>query len=472
MSLICKECHEKLLGCCQYDGNPNDIQIGITFPEMHRIMKEKNLSYADFIVKDEIEENIINLLSTQIHPIFKGIFSGNLRFRLKTIEGKCVFLTDKGCSLSNESKPHYCKLYPFWLQKDSDKLQILLSEKCLAQKQAVNIPELMKIIGTDREEIVTIFRTLESDVVEHVEEIGNYSGKIFSNNFSFQKLTSDHKARVVEMVKDIWEGDDYLPAIYDKWVSDESGEFIGAFYEGELVGLGKLSFYALGYAWLEGLRADPNAKIRGIATALNGYFINRIQDYKPIYAIEFNTYYANFASIHCAEKHSFKKVATYSYKTLDLSESRIDLVLEKYELQSELELTKIIGFIENSSFIQENRLCRGWEAYPVIPEIINKRFIDQNQVLSITESDGISALLLFEKDYIQNIMHICFIDGDTSEQVELLLQQIIMESRKAELREVDLAVPANFRFRDLINKYNFQSMEQEEDYLMFRHQSE
>ncbi len=74
-------------------------------------------------------------------------------------------------------------------------------------------------------------------------------------------LPSD-AADVLEFIKFIWEGHDYIKYVWDEWLADPEGLMVVAEYAGHAVGLGKLSRSAPGQWWLEGLRVDP--KVQGL----------------------------------------------------------------------------------------------------------------------------------------------------------------------------------------------------------------
>jgi len=58
----------------------------------------------------------------------------------------------------------------------------------------------------------------------------------------------------LQISKDIWEGDDYIPEIFDKWIADPYGEFVGLFDENTLVAFGKMTYLTPTDVWLEGLK--------------------------------------------------------------------------------------------------------------------------------------------------------------------------------------------------------------------------
>src|SRR3981081_1855540 len=74
--------------------------------------------------------------------------------------------------------------------------------------------------------------------------------------------------RVSELTKDIWNGHDYLPAVFDDWVGDSASSFQALEVDGEVVGLQRLRPYAPGLVWYEGLRIATTHRRRGLARAM------------------------------------------------------------------------------------------------------------------------------------------------------------------------------------------------------------
>src|SRR5712691_6231857 len=74
--------------------------------------------------------------------------------------------------------------------------------------------------------------------------------------------------RVVEMTRDVWNGRDYLPRVFDRWVGDAGAAFQAAEVEGVVVGVQRLRPYAPGLIWYEGLRVAAEHRRHGIARAM------------------------------------------------------------------------------------------------------------------------------------------------------------------------------------------------------------
>jgi GNAT superfamily N-acetyltransferase len=75
-----------------------------------------------------------------------------------------------------------------------------------------------------------------------------------------------------------WEGDDYVPEVWEEWLADPGGALIVGEIEEDgsrVVALSKITFQPAGQVWLEGMRVDPGYRGRGIA----GRFLEYSFDY-------------------------------------------------------------------------------------------------------------------------------------------------------------------------------------------------
>ena len=73
---------------------------------------------------------------------------------------------------------------------------------------------------------------------------------------------------VLELTKTIWEGRDYIPYVWERWLADAEGKLIVAEHDGQVVGISKLSRLSQEDWWMEGLRVHPEFEGRGIASRL------------------------------------------------------------------------------------------------------------------------------------------------------------------------------------------------------------
>lgn len=87
-------------------------------------------------------------------------------------------------------------------------------------------------------------------------------------DLEFRPLRATDRARVEEITADIWDGNDYLPQVFDEWVADPAANFDGAELNGVLVGLQRVRPLGDGVLWYEGLRVASTHQRQGIARAM------------------------------------------------------------------------------------------------------------------------------------------------------------------------------------------------------------
>lgn len=76
------------------------------------------------------------------------------------------------------------------------------------------------------------------------------------------------RERVIELTRDIWDGHDYVPRVFDDWVSEAGATFQAIELDGVVVGLQRLRPYSSGLIWYEGLRVASTHRRQGLARAM------------------------------------------------------------------------------------------------------------------------------------------------------------------------------------------------------------
>jgi len=133
-----------------------------------------------------------------------------------------------------------------------------------------------------------------------------------SGNLSFRKALPQDKAAVLAICAQVWEGDDYIPYVWDTWLADPIGQLTVAVLDDQVVGLGKLTRLARGEWWLEGLRVDPAHRQRGIGRHLHEYQV-ALADEIAGGMLRFATSSANTSVHHFAARTGFTRVGNYSF---------------------------------------------------------------------------------------------------------------------------------------------------------------
>jgi len=119
---------------------------------------------------------------------------------------------------------------------------------------------------------------------------------------------------VIALTSLIWEGDDYVPYVWEDWLKDPQGLLAVAEFGGKIVGLCKLSQMAARDWWMQGLRVHPDFQGRGIASHLHDYVLDYWQR-NGNGAVRLATSSIRLPVHHLCERTGFVKIGEYCLYT-------------------------------------------------------------------------------------------------------------------------------------------------------------
>lgn len=114
----------------------------------------------------------------------------------------------------------------------------------------------------------------------------------------------------------IWDGEDYVPTVATKWLSDPSGRFLIAEHEGVVRGFGRIVMHTSVDAWAEGLRVDPSFRRHGVARTIVRYLLDEARALGAT-SLRFSTSIDNIGSITLNESFGCKKIAGLHFFNCD-----------------------------------------------------------------------------------------------------------------------------------------------------------
>jgi GNAT superfamily N-acetyltransferase len=120
------------------------------------------------------------------------------------------------------------------------------------------------------------------------------------------------KPQMLELTKRIWDGEDYLPYVWDEWLADSEGVLAVTELAGQIVGIGKLTRLTSDQWWLEGLRTHPDFEGRGLASHLTDYLLAAWQ-HAGGNVIRLTTASFRVPVHRLSEKRGFVKIGEYSF---------------------------------------------------------------------------------------------------------------------------------------------------------------
>lgn len=281
-----------------------------------------------------------------------------------------------------------------------------------------------------------------------------------------RKIKPEDKSCVLEIASKIWEGDDYLPQVFDEWIKDPNGVFAGLWENEILIGFGHLKYLTPSDIWLEGLRKDPDLNVKGVGEKLSHYYLKILKKNPNITSVRFSTYFDNIASIRLNEKLGFKKILYLSHKELELKKNKKSQVHSN--LIKEKSFNKIQKYIENSSFLKfsKNFISKGWTVYPYSRELL-KQFYDDEQILSFNENDVIKGVAIYSKVNYKDVFWISFLEAENELVYAELLKYLINFALNQKKKFIEINIPELNKLKKVCAKYKFESWEQENDFFLY-----
>lgn len=282
--------------------------------------------------------------------------------------------------------------------------------------------------------------------------------------FVFRPAEIRDRDAVEKISAKIWDGDDYMPYVFDAWCADTDGEFTMIEFEGAVVGFAKLTFLTPHDAWMEGLRKDPDTTVRGVGTALSRHYLRLLKHRKDLRSVRFSTYFGNTQSRILNERLGFEVVRIMSVqsKKYESEVSRTEFPhIEQCSADEE-----VMEFIRASQWF-DTFLCDGWRVYPYTEEILKEKFCTPGALWGIREQGKLCALVLLRIDCERQHGKIIFLAAQKKEYAQELFafaQYSIMEKGYDYCEAiVQTQHPAKQYFAD----NGFISWEQEDDFLIY-----
>lgn len=170
----------------------------------------------------------------------------------------------------------------------------------------------------------------------------------------FRKVEKTDKKQILDLIKDVWDGTDYIGNIFDEWTAEPAGEFTCLVLDDGIVAISKMTQLNAERVWFEGLRVASSHRKRGLGKQFMEYQIKRAIElgYKKV---QLSTYYKNL-SINIIEEFGFNKIEDFKLHeiTIDKKDSNLDMKMPA-KLKT-FQPTRKYYFFDFSFFEVENEL--------------------------------------------------------------------------------------------------------------------
>lgn len=181
----------------------------------------------------------------------------------------------------------------------------------------------------------------------------------------FRTLQKRDIPAIIDISKDIWEGDDYIPFVINDWLDDQESLNYGVFTDPSkhnLIGFGRVKIFNENLAWLEGGRVKSTFQKQGIGKELMGYAINYAKQI-GVKVVQYDTSSRNEGSVALAKYFGFQKK-----KSMELLGCKYHDI-KKGNLRStemkKIQLNQAKNFYYNLDTGPGEEVCIGWTYIPI-----------------------------------------------------------------------------------------------------------
>ncbi len=225
-----------------------------------------------------------------------------------------------------------------------------------------------------------------------------------SSELKIREVRRSDEEEIVEMTSEIWDGQDYVPDHFDRWIED--GGFICGTVDGEIVALAKHTWHTDDILWLEGLRVHPDHQEEGYGRAMIEGQLEFMEDLDYSVA-RFLTSGDKTPVKKVVEDLGFEVKKIYDY--LGLNEEDLEAMKspsnEKMKrVKRESDEKEVTDFVLSSQELEENEglYLEHWTAYPMDEQLIEDR-VENGHCYSVRdkETGEIKALMFLQlhEDY-------------------------------------------------------------------------
>ena len=180
--------------------------------------------------------------------------------------------------------------------------------------------------------------------------------------------------QISELCKSIWNGRDFLPTVWNNWISNEIGSFIVVESENQILGV--YHHYILDSdSWLETLRVHEQYRRQGIAQFMIKDYLERSKKLNAVNS-RLVTSIKNTASRNLFEKHGFSEVLRSQYCSIELETITTNSIQEEFSIIKDSK--QIYSLLKDSML--DNQLIPLWwrwwqQSDSALHELSNNSFI-------------------------------------------------------------------------------------------------
>lgn len=278
-----------------------------------------------------------------------------------------------------------------------------------------------------------------------MRELGNADEPMarLPEGFGVRAALLEDKETILEFCRHTWEWGDYIPRVWDVWLSDPQSRLLVATIDDQPVAIAQVTLLASEEAWLQGFRVAPAYQSQGIATEL-GQHCTKLAIQLGAKTIRYSTLASNTSACHIGDKLGFHQVATFvSYRAESTEDSPWQLSTARPE-----DLADVLSFIKGSNIYKSSvgLYCTGWAYHKLTSEKLRKH-LNNGEVFILNEMAQLRALAIVTMTSLEQGMVIGYIDGlpDAIRDLALVLRG---QGAKRACPQVEARLPEISSIRD------------------------
>ncbi len=268
----------------------------------------------------------------------------------------------------------------------------------------------------------------------------------------FRDLTNRDIPAILDISKDIWEGDDYIPDVIERWLNEKDNLTYGTFLEEEmkeLIGFGRVKMFSNGIAWLEGGRVKASHQKKGIGRAQLKYAI----DYAikvGARVVQYDTSSRNFGSLSLAKFHGFKEKKRTEVLECDIN----DIYIKEYDISviRQISSEEAKEIYKKMDIGPGDELNIGWSYIP-LPNLEDRNSMWVTNLDAILQKIDIRSKVLPEKPRENEVWIVVY--GDPEAASQLISYTVDHELNKDEIKIV--AVYCKSEAIELVKELGFKN---------------
>lgn len=261
--------------------------------------------------------------------------------------------------------------------------------------------------------------------------------------FGIKAALPEDKETVLEFCRHTWEWGDYIPRVWDAWLSDPQGRLLVATIDDQPVAIAQMTLLASEEAWLQGFRVTPAYQSQGIATELGQYCI-KLAIQLGAKAIRYSTLASNTSARRIGDKLGFQQVATFvSYRAESTAGSPWQVSTARSE-----DLANILSFIKGSNIYKssDGLYCTGWAYHKLTSEKLGKH-LKYRGVFILNEMAQLRALAIVTMTSLEQGMVIGYVDG-SPDAIRDLASALRGQGAKCACLQIEARLPDISSIRD------------------------